>query len=237
MSADLTRVQTLVTALLNANTRATDGTPSFTTAVGDKSRSQAEIAETCLEAALVTARYACESDSSPFRTAFISNVAVTHGSPIPFHYGDSSVPIITPYAGASFTLKGVRKAYDRIEAYRRNDNNIYSDIAHDASDSGLASDLAGFYDIVNGIFYFTGYSATMPIATFTRSDVFSKLDEGIEPVIVKVALSMSKKDGDSSDGIFASWTQEAQNDLDRMKAGASAFQPIDEALTARGDVT
>ena len=145
------------------------------------------------------------------------------------------MPTITPYTGAAFTLKGVRKAYDRIEAYRRNTNNVYGSVAHNAASGATASSLAGFYDIVNGIFYFTGFSATMKLAIFTRADVIAKLGDVTEPTIIKLACGMSAKDGDTSDGLFASWYQQAMNELNEIRSGATAFQPIDDALQQRGD--
>lgn len=234
--ADLDRIIIHTTALLNANTRSVAGVPVYSAAVGDKARAEDEIAETCLQAAMKTAQAICESDSHPFRVDFLDDIALMHGDPVPFHYGDTSVPIITPFSGAAFTLKGVRKAYDRIESYRLNRNKVYSPTDHNAAGTGnTASPLAGFYDIVNGIFYFTGYSATMKLADFDRDDVIEKLPDAVEPTIVRLACGMSAKEGDTSDGLFQSWLNLGMNDLAAIRGGATAFQPIDDAIQARGD--
>lgn len=240
--ADPTRITRLVTALLNANTRDASGTPDYTTAVGDKARSSAEIADIIINAALVTARAVCESDSSPFRADFLTDFPLQQGAAIPFHYGDTSIPEIVPYDGAD-SIKGTRKAFDKIESYRTNKNQVYSPVAHDEpqtdADGNISgkSIISGFYDIVNGIFYFTGFSATVKVAFFTRADVFGKLSEALEPIIVRLALGMSAKEGDVSDGLFANWYAQAMNDLSEIKAGGTAFQTIDEAIKGRSQQT
>lgn len=234
--ADLDRIIAHTTALLNAYYRLPSGVPVYGPTVGDSARSNLEIAETCLQAALKTAQAICESDSHPFRVDFLDDIALQHGEAVPFHYGDTSIPVITPFSGASFTLKGVRKAFDRIESYRINKNSVYSDVNHDtAGDGSTASPLAGFYDVVNGIFYFTGYSAVMKLAEFDRDDVILKLPDAVEPSVIKLACGMSAKEGDTSDGLFQSWLAQGMNDLAEIKAGATAFQPVDDAIAVRGD--
>ncbi len=235
--ADITRIKNLTTALLNASERTLEGVPIFGTAVSDHARSSLEIEATCINAAMMVGRAICESDSSPFRSEFLVETTLSHGEVIPFHYGDTTVPTITPYAGATYDVRGVRKSLDRIEAYRTNKNSVYSSVAHNAASNGSAADTAGYYDIVNGIFYFTGEDATMLLATFDRTNVVSKLPDALEPTIVKLACSMSKKEGDSSDGIFASWTAEGMADLTAIQAGATAFSPLDDQIQRRGDRT
>ena len=235
-SADLPRIIVHVTALLNANTRSIAGVSNYTNAVGDNARSSAEIAETCLLAALKTAQAVCESDSHPFRVAFLADTTLVHGDPIPFHYGDTAIPTITPFSGAAFTLKGVRKAFNRIESYRINKNTAYSKTNHNlATSGGGASILAGFYDIVEGIGYYTGFSATMKLATFDRTNAVARLPDGIEPTIIKLALGMSGKEGDSSDNLFAGWSAQGMSDLAEIKNGATIFSPVDDQIAARGD--
>jgi hypothetical protein len=231
--ASLTRITDQVTALLNASTRGADGTPVYSSVVGDKARSANEISASCYNAAMQVARAVCETDSHPFRSEFIESVALDHSEPVPFHYGDISIPEIIPYSGAGFTMKGVKCPYDRIESYRRNRSNIYSPVAHNASDNGQASPIAGFYDNVNGIFYFTGYQASMLVALFDRTDVFDKLSDALEPVVIKVALGLSAKEGDTSDGLFQAWAVQGSNDLNEIRGGATAFQPVDMAVEAR----
>jgi hypothetical protein len=234
--ADLERIINHTTALLNAYLRLPSGVPVYGPQVGDSARSNLEIAETCLQAAIKTAQAICESDSHPFRIDFLDDIALAHGEPVPFHYGDTSVPSITPFAGATFTMRGVRKAFDRIESYRLNRNGAYSSVNHNAAGTGnTASPLAGFYDIVNGVFYFTGHQATMKLADFDRDDVIEKLPDAVEPTVIKLACGMSAKEGDTSDGLFQLWLSHGMNDLSELKTGATAFQPIDEAIAARGD--
>lgn len=220
--------------MLNASTRTSTGAPIYSSVVGDFARSPMEIEENCYQAAILTAKAICESDSSPFRSEFLEAMDLVHSEVLPFHYGDINIPDIVPYPGATITLRGVRKAYDRIESYRINKNDAYGP-AHNVADNGGPSHLAGFYDIPNGIFFFTGHTASMLLANFTRDDVFDKLDEGIEPVIVRLALGLSAKEGDTSDGLFQMWYTQGMNELNEIKQGASAFQPVDAAVAARSD--
>lgn len=234
--ASLSRVQNQVTILLNANTRDASGNPVYSSAVGDKARHATEIETSCYNAAMEVARAVCEAGSSPFKEPFIEVVDLDHGEPVPFHYGDTSIPEIIPFSGAGFSLQGVRVTPAKIDSYRRNRNNIYSPVAHNASDGGQASPIAGLYDIANGIFYFTGYQATMMVGLFERDNVFGKIPDALEPVIVKLALGMSAKEGDTSDGLFNSWAAQGQNDLNQIRAGGTQFQPIDMAMEARSTV-
>lgn len=234
--ASLSRVQNQVTILLNANTRDGSGNPVYSSAVGDKARHATEIETSCYNAAMAVGRAICEAGSSPFKEPFIEVVDLDHGEPVPTHYGDTSVPEIVPFSGATFTLRGIRSTPDRIDSYRRNRNNIYSPVAHNASDGGQASPIAGRYDIANGIFYFTGFSATMMVGSFERADVFAKIPDALELTIVKLALGYSAKEGDTSDGLFSSWAVQGQNDLDQLRAGGSQFQPIDMGMEARATI-
>jgi hypothetical protein len=234
--ADLTRVQNQVVALLGAGTRSAAGVPVYSTALLDKARATEEIQASCYNAAIQVARAVCESASSPFKGEFLDTMDVAHGQALPAHFGEASPPKILPYSGAPNTLAGVRRPYDRIESMRINRNNAYGP-THNLAYQGGASPLAGYYDIVDGVFYFTGYSATMALADFDRTDVFDKLNDGLEPVIIVTALAMSSKEGDTSDGIFGSWMQQAGAALAEIRAGATAFSRIDEALAIRGDRT
>jgi len=240
-----------VTALLNAAVRTTAGLPQYTANVGDNSRSAEEITETVMQCSMMVATTLCETDSHPWRVAFLENTTLVQAEPLPFHHGSTSIPDIKPYFGSVYLIRGVRKSYAQIEAYRQNINFVYSPINHNAAGPAQVpaptsgdpnttltfSPLAGFYDIVNGIFYFTGYEAYMKLAKFTRTDVLAKLPEAIEPTIIKLSLGMSAKDGDSSDGVFANWTQLGTNDLTQLKSGATVFSPVDNAIQMRDERT
>jgi hypothetical protein len=233
---DVTRVINQVTALLNANTRDAAGNPVYSSAVGDKARHATEIETSCYNAAMMTARAICETATHPYRTAFIADTPVTHGDELPVHFGDTAPPQITPFSGAGFTLSGIPRPYDRIESYRRNRNKMYSPVDHNASDSGQASPIAGLYDVVNGVFYFTGYSATMKLCTIDRTTVFANLPDALEPTVIKLACGMSAKEGDTSDGVFGSWLGQGMRDLSEIKGGATVFSPVDQSIDARATV-
>ncbi len=234
--ADLTRVQAQVTILLNANTRDASGNPVYSSTVGDKARHATEIQNSCYNAALEVANAICETASHPFRSEFIEVMDLNHGEPIPFHYGDFSPPEIVPFANAGYCMRGIKSTPDRIDSYRRNRHNVYSPVAHDASDGGQASPITGYYDVVNSIFYFTGYQATAMLCLVERTTVFTKLPDSTEPTIIKLACALSSKEGDTSDGLFQSWAALGMQDLQMIRSGGTEFPPVDMAQQARATV-
>jgi len=233
-NADKNRITNQVIALLNAGTRKLDGTPNYNSTVGDGGRASGEIATSVLNAAMEVARAVCETPGHAWMESFFEEVELQHASAIPFSYGATTVPKIQPFKNANFYLQGVRRSFDKISSYRINRNQIYSAVAHDASNGGAASKLAGFYDIVNGIFYFTGYAAFMNLASFSSDDVFGKLPDSAEPIITRMALGSSAKEGDVSDGLFAAWRQMGMNDLQQIRSGATVFSPVDNDIQNRG---
>jgi hypothetical protein len=66
-------------------------------------------------------------------------------------------------------------------------------VDHNASDSGQASPIAGLYDVVNGVFYFTGYSATMKLCTIDRTTVFANLPDALEPTVIRLLAECPPK--------------------------------------------
>lgn len=241
-TADQNRISTHVTALLNASTRSVAGVPNYTSAVGDLARSPAEIAMSVSHAAMEVARAVCETAGHVWRESFLEEVELSHAAPIEFSYGTTEIPQIQPFEDADYRIDGVRRSFDKINSYRLDktraaNDRIYSRIAHDESNGGLPAKLAGFYDIVNGIFYFTGHAAFMRLARFDADDVFSKLPDAVEPVIARIALGASAKEGDTSDGLFAAWRQTGINDLQQIRSGATVFSPVDDAVQIRGSQT
>lgn len=217
MSVDLDLAKKQVVSLLNANTR-TLGVASYSTTPGDLGWLAEEIDTAVDGAALATLQAACEG-VHPARQAFIVNTTVTHAAALPLHYGAIGVPVITPYDGAAFTIQGVRKSVDDISAYRINESNIYGSVAHNLANGTKASQLAGYYAHVNGIFYFTGFSCVVPLAILTRSSTTSVPDV-FEPTIIKLAMGSLAKDGAASDN-FSYFQQLGMTDLNTIRAGGN----------------
>lgn len=217
MAVNLDTCKSQVVSLLNANTR-TNGVASYATTVGDLGWLAEEIDTAVDGAAMAVLQAACEG-VHPARQGFIVNTSVTHGSALPLHYGAIGVPVITPYSGASFTLQGVRKSVDDISAYRINESNIYGTVAHNAANGTKASQLAGYYAHVNGIFYFTGYSCVVPLAILTRASITSVPDV-FEPTIIKLAMGNLAKDGANSDN-FSYFGTLGLADLEMIRSGGN----------------
>ena len=230
-----TAIKEQIISLLNANQR-TSGNRVYSTTSGDSGFLGAEIDTAIVHAKLCVKQAICETDGHGLRSAFISNVTVAHGDPLPKHYGTPGVPIITPYDGAANTLRGVRKSYEEIDSYRRNPivltQKLYGDLNHDEqSEQGEASPIAGYYAFVEGHFYFTGFTAEIPLADFSESDGIT-LPDSTDSAVVFTALSKLAKDGTVSEK-FGEWARMSAAELNMIRTGLMAVPSIKPTLGTR----
>ncbi|MBS1793672.1 MAG: hypothetical protein JSS81_07455 [Acidobacteria bacterium] len=228
MAFDLDTVKKQAIALMNLSTRNLDGTPVYSTALGDTSYGASEIARGAQNAATSIMRAICETDGHPHRYFFDTILTLTHQEKIPDHYGSIGVPRITPYSGAGYALTGKRKSVEEILSYRANPNYYYSKIAHDAA----GSKLAGYYAIENNIFYFTGFSADAAGAVFTESS-YTALPDSYYPLAIELTIAALKKDGDLSD-IFAYYERRSMEGLQVVRAQGTD-QPSPKKTIGRRD--
>jgi hypothetical protein len=225
MAIDIAKIKKQVIALLNINVRDAAGVPEWTDSIGDDAYLSEELDESIQNACLAVIQAICETDGHPQRYLFVTNTAVTHGSPLPTHFGTIGVPVITPFTAASFTINGVRKSYEDIDAFRRNPSNIYGAAAHNVATSGAADRKAGYFAIVNAHFYFTGFSATIPLASFNLTSI-ALLSEAYEPTIIKLAIGSNQKLGMESD--ICSYYQGLGNqDMALIRSGFQSVPSID----------
>jgi hypothetical protein len=208
-----------VIATLGLNVRDTAGVPTYSTSLGDSTYSPSELNRGVSSAGSQIMQAICETEGHPLRGPFVSEITLTHETPLVLHYGPTSVPKITPYSGAAYTLRGKRKSIEEIASYRANVNDRYSATAHNAQDAttGSHSKLAGFYAFDNDTPHFTGFSAVADIATFVESDT-TKLPEGLHWLGIALAIANLKKDGDISD-IFTSNERMGVAGLVNLKSG------------------
>lgn len=231
MSVDLTVAQKRVTALLNANAKNADGSMVYSTAVADDRRHATEILDNVTEAALVVLRAIAETPSNGNRNSLMADSAeIVHRGRIPDHIGPIGVVKIQAFADDEFK-PGLKRPAHEIESYRTNANSFYAETAHDQQDeNGFASPLAGFWDVLADELFYTGSSARVPVANFTRADAATKVPDAYEDVVVALGFSLSVKTGDINLGAMASHFQGyANNALVEIRAGASVVPPIPEA--------
>lgn len=221
---------------MNLAVRATDGTPTYSTALGDSSYADAEI-DRAIQSAITTIMQAiCESEGHPLRSLFTSPATLTNESQMPKHFGPIGVPRITPYSGATYTLAGKRKSIEEISAYRANPNNYYCETDHDQEGvDNFHSKLAGFYAIDGQLFAFTGFSAVADLADFDEAD-YTVLPDTRYPIAIDLSIAKLKKDGDVSD-IFDYYMQQGMTEIAWIKDAQQAQPSMQKTIGTRDSGT
>jgi len=211
-------VKPQVVSLLNLAVRNTSGVPTYSSTLGDNTYATEEIDRAIQNAMNEVMRAICETDGHPQRNLFVVPTPVTHNSLIPEHLGSPGVPRIIPYAGCTYDLIGKRKSIEEIASYRANPNNLYCEVAHNASSGGSHSKLAGFYaiDKAANTIYFTGDSAEMDLAHFDESD-FVLIPEMHYDTVIALSIKHLRKDGDVSN-VFADYAQIGEQGLMAIRA-------------------
>lgn len=231
MAIDKTRIKKHIIDLIGANERNDDGSPKYSAVSGDEGV-LIEAVDTALTYALRDImKTVCQTDGHENRGEFVADAPVTHGQPLPAHYGSIGIPKITPYEDADFTITGVRKSAEEIDSYRRTLTvkgfGELFEVPHDQADEdNEPSELAGFYAQVTGDFYFSGFSCVVPMANFADSD-YTKLLDSFEPVAMKRVFGYLRKDGMISD-IFGDYWNQSEADLREIRGGAvevPSFKP------------
>jgi hypothetical protein len=196
--ADVTKITKQVIDLLNANEFDVSGVKQYSALSEDEDFLDGAIARAIEEAKIIVAERVCLSDNSTLKTPLIqSNQAVTHGALIPIHYGNIFNVKIVPYTGAD-AMRGQKRNANLINSYRRNPDNMYGQIAHNAADTTFdnptQSQLAGFYSDEHNLFEFTGESATISYADFTNT-ALTAYPTSLEVPFTHIAVGLLAKDG------------------------------------------
>ena len=154
MSADRTRVINRTLEILNLVAPATYGGAISSR---NKTRNLTALTDMVDEAGLQILKAIAERPNE-FRYPFLANVTVTtSGTQMPAHLGPPASILITLYEDGP-VKEADRRDYRRIQSYRENLNEIYDNTANH---NEFGSSLAGYYDIWDDRFYFTGFSATL----------------------------------------------------------------------------
>lgn len=138
-----------------------------------------------------------------------------------------------------YAKEGTRKSYEDVVSYRENPvigafGRLYGDGLHNEpnpENTTQASPLAGFYAIVNERFYFTGYSAQIPLALFSESD-YDKIPASYEATVMKLAFGYLAKDGTLSDK-FSQYHNLGLHDLVAIRSGELTVPSIKPVYGAR----
>ena len=224
--ADFNRIKNRVTETLNS---CAPGSFSSTIDGRNKTRNAAAIEAACLEAALAVAAVLA-STANEYRSSFVTVSAINHAANLPEHLGETAKIEIQRFSGADWREADTQsKSYQQIEAFRASlggdyIGNIYDSIPHNEKDSTLA----GYADIWENKFYFTGFAARIGTANIVRSEVAAKIPETFESTVIKLAVGNCAKAGDGaySEAIAARYRSEGQSDLAEFKTGRRAFAEV-----------
>lgn len=243
MAIDFLRVKRQIISLLNANQTDANGFALYLETVGDEGYLSAEIDTAIDYAAYSVMEAICSTDGHSLRSEFIRYVVCQNSMPLPAHHGTHGTPVITPFEFAEDRQKkqGVRKSVEEIASYRENPvignmGNLYSEFDHDQPDGSGASPLSGFYAVVEGIFYFTGFSAVVPLAQILASADRNLIPGSKEAAIVHIAIGKLAKDGSISEK-FSEHAQMGQMELNLIRTGESSAPSIKPTIGNRNTGT
>lgn len=221
MAADQSRVLKRVTEVLNL---CAPGTYSASLSPRIKNRNATAIADFVTEAGLILLRALAETPNE-YRGVLVNVVALTHLQILPEHQGQPAYVEIQKYNGGLWR-QGDRRDYRKIESYVANPSFIYDDQVHTANGSSLA----GYFDIWEKRFYFTGFAARAGLAQVVRADVATKIPDVLENTWIRLAVGESAKagDGNFSMSVASSYGQKGMNDLGEFKAGKRVFPEVSD---------
>jgi hypothetical protein len=221
MPADLSRVKSRVTAILNLCDAGT-----FSSAISPriKNRTPNEIDAIVTDAGLILLRALAETPNE-YRSSLINAVTLTHLQLLPEHQGQPAYVEIQRYSGGPW-MQGERRDYRKIESYRANTSKIYDPLDHNVNGSSLS----GYFDIWEKRLYFTGFAARAGLAQVTRDDVQDKIPEILEPTWIRLSVGESAKagEGNYSASIAGTYGQKGMNDLQAFQAGARSFPEVSD---------
>jgi hypothetical protein len=222
-AADQDRVLTRVTEILNL---CDAGGFSKTLSPRIKTRNADAIAAFVTEAGYRILQTVA-SVPNEFRDNYVTEITpIPYRSFLPDHFGQPTYVDIMPYAGATW-IPAAPLSYQKIDSYRNNPN-VYDPLgkAHDVKDSVLA----GYYDIWEQRFYFTGADARTGLAQVTRDMVATMVPGFLENTWIRLGIGEAGKSGlgQYDLGIVTMYGQKGEADLAEFKTGKRTFAEVSE---------
>ncbi len=169
-------------------------------------------------------------------------VTMTNGQFLPAHDGEMGVPQIVPFSGAQ-AVDGQPTKAGRVDSWRADPAGagaVYSGaadgtpVAHNLADSdGRPSPVAGFYEVVNGRFKFTGHTAQIPVIQLTRAMADTGIPEVYEDTVIKLAIPKLVKVGDALEQIAGLYLNAGMADLAAIRNGELFVPPVPDVAAAQ----
>ena len=220
--ADQDRVLKRVTEILDL---CDAGTYSKVISSRIKTRNENAIADFVTEAGLKVLEMLA-SIPNEYRHNYITEETPTYKALLPDHQGQPAYVDIQPYAGAEYQT-GSQLNYQKIESFRQL-KDIYdpNKLAHDQQGSALA----GYYDLWEQRFYFTGAAAKVGLAIVTRADVETKIPSLLVNTWIRLSIGESAKSGTGQYdmGVVGMYGQKGEADMSEFATGRRIFSEVSE---------
>jgi len=221
-AADQDRVLARVTEILDL---CEAGTFSKTLSPRIKTRNETAIANFVTEAGFKVLEMLATLPNE-FRNNYLQEETPDYKELLPDHFGQPFYVDIQPYPDAEWQVAAPLN-YQKIESYRSL-GNIYdlNGKAHNVKDSSLA----GYYDIWEDRFYFTGEAAKIGLAQISRADVATKIPAFLENTWIRLSIGESGKAGVGQYdlGMITLYGQKGEADMAEFANGRRTFAEVSE---------
>jgi hypothetical protein len=161
-----------------------------------------------------------------YRGNYLVPTPLNYQDLLPDHQGQPASVDIMPYPEGPWQ-PGAPLNYQKIDSYRAL-GKIYdpSGIPHNVKGSSLA----GYYDIWEQRFYFTGMEALLGLAIITRADVATKVPAIMENTWIRLAVGESAKSGTGQYdmGVVAFYGQKGDGDMTEFANGRRTFSEVSD---------
>lgn len=249
--------ENMIKYILNATTAGFDG------AIDDARRNIEAIEKSRIYGTIEVFNAIAANPQHGYWGQLAKKVFVKNNDFLPDHVGAHGIPLITTTIEDALITQnaGVAADPDEIDSYRRvmtdkngNRRGLFSKTPHDELDAnGLPSEVSGYYSIINNQLKFTGKYCYVPMIQIPIPATVSGASSDVEPntveifwdthlpvfaipTVVKLAIAMNLKEGDSLLPLANMFQQMGERDLVMIKSGAMTVSPVSDVMNVQKEV-
>lgn len=225
-AASFSDVLSFVISVANATQESSPGTFVYSTSISDDRYTLGEIKESIFEADVDVRRAAYLTPDHWMRTNNLTNSSdlTTYPSPVPAHIGELGPAEIKVASVDTSYIPAEPAPRQFIQELRSNSSSVFGSAAHNTTNSPLG----GFYEVMDGLVWFTGYSIRFRIATLTIDRAGPSLgsDEAYTGAIVAGALArLFSKEG-ASEWAATFYQKQFEGYLSQIQSGARVVPEV-----------